>query len=462
MQSTAAIAPDGTIYVGSEDDNLYAIKPDGMKKWKFKTGGAIESSPAISADGTIYVGSDDSHLYAVNPNGSLKWKFLADAGFRVVSSPAIGADGTVYVGSDDGSLYALELPISPFSSVFLTLEGFGTDLGTQGYYQTVDPQSLRPTLGAWWGTNGFDPSTGIGVGETRTAYLNNNDLGFGRDMHCRQNGSNVACYVTNYGNPDQDPNNANLALKADKSKAKATVAMEYSAIEGQPNRIVKFFVFNGGQSTAIRVTSADLDGFGEKFVPQLCLNCHGGVYSPKGLIPSLKEVDMGSSFREFDLASFKYPMFRARPLQEQSFKKLNAIVRATNPSAAIKELIDGWYSPNRMTQNSSFVPNGWMKDLNGVKSHPIQNLYKVVVAGSCRTCHVALDSVNSNSSISWATYAQFQQSRNAILSFVCDPSSREMPHALVTFKNFWLTPNRPATLAAFSDGTNWPAFGGCK
>ncbi|MCP4694200.1 MAG: PQQ-binding-like beta-propeller repeat protein, partial [Desulfobacterales bacterium] len=34
-------------------------------KWRFETGGAVSSSPAIGGDGTIYVGSQDHHLYAI-------------------------------------------------------------------------------------------------------------------------------------------------------------------------------------------------------------------------------------------------------------------------------------------------------------------------------------------------------------------------------------------------------------
>ncbi|MGB4374776.1 MAG: PQQ-binding-like beta-propeller repeat protein [Defluviitoga tunisiensis] len=39
------------------------MNPDGSLKWKYKTGGLINSSPAIGSDGTIYVGSDC--LYAI-------------------------------------------------------------------------------------------------------------------------------------------------------------------------------------------------------------------------------------------------------------------------------------------------------------------------------------------------------------------------------------------------------------
>jgi outer membrane protein assembly factor BamB len=59
------IDADGTIYVGSLDDNLYAINPDCTKKWAFKTGAHVYSSPAIGADGTAYIGSDDENFYAI-------------------------------------------------------------------------------------------------------------------------------------------------------------------------------------------------------------------------------------------------------------------------------------------------------------------------------------------------------------------------------------------------------------
>jgi outer membrane protein assembly factor BamB len=106
VSSSPAIGADGTIYVGSEDYNLYAINPDGTQRWSLFTGGVIRSSPAIGADGTIYVGSEDRNLYAINPDGTKRWSLLTGAG--VYSSPAIGPDGTIYVGSMDGNLYAID------------------------------------------------------------------------------------------------------------------------------------------------------------------------------------------------------------------------------------------------------------------------------------------------------------------------------------------------------------------
>ena len=37
----------------------------GIKLWEFKTGGPGTYSPAIGSDGTVYVGSDDTKLYAI-------------------------------------------------------------------------------------------------------------------------------------------------------------------------------------------------------------------------------------------------------------------------------------------------------------------------------------------------------------------------------------------------------------
>ncbi|MBU1626803.1 PQQ-binding-like beta-propeller repeat protein [bacterium] len=69
------IGADGTIYAGSDDCFLYAIKPDGSEKWRYKAEDAVRSTPVLGSDGTIYVGSRDTYLYAIYPDGSLKWKF---------------------------------------------------------------------------------------------------------------------------------------------------------------------------------------------------------------------------------------------------------------------------------------------------------------------------------------------------------------------------------------------------
>jgi hypothetical protein len=64
--SSPVVDLDGTIYVGSEDGNVYAINPNGMQKWIFPTGGEVRSSPAIGKAGFIHIGSNDTNFYAIS------------------------------------------------------------------------------------------------------------------------------------------------------------------------------------------------------------------------------------------------------------------------------------------------------------------------------------------------------------------------------------------------------------
>jgi len=105
IHSSPAIGTDGTLYFGARDGKFYALTPAGRLRWIFPTGGWVDASPAIGADGTLYFGSWDKYFYALNPDGRLKWKFATGA--VVNSSPAIAQDGTVYFGSHDQKLYAL-------------------------------------------------------------------------------------------------------------------------------------------------------------------------------------------------------------------------------------------------------------------------------------------------------------------------------------------------------------------
>jgi len=110
LLSCPAIAVDGTIYIGSWDNCLHAVNPDGTRKWTFDTDDEIVSSPAIGSDGTIYFGTmagagTIGKIFALNPNGTEKWQY--STGYDVMSDPAIGDDGTVYIGSADDYLYAI-------------------------------------------------------------------------------------------------------------------------------------------------------------------------------------------------------------------------------------------------------------------------------------------------------------------------------------------------------------------
>jgi len=106
VASSPVIGLENNIYVGSYDEYLYSINPNGNLSWKFKTNGGIASSPAVDSDGIIYVGSNDDNLYAIYPNGTLKWKYTTRE--DILSSPVIDSQGMIYFGSKDFNLYSLD------------------------------------------------------------------------------------------------------------------------------------------------------------------------------------------------------------------------------------------------------------------------------------------------------------------------------------------------------------------
>src|ERR1700686_3335974 len=73
--------------------------------WTFASKGEL-TAPALVVDNRVYVGSQDQHLYALDvETGHQIWTYVTRR--RIVSAP-IFADGIIYVTSLDGSVTALE------------------------------------------------------------------------------------------------------------------------------------------------------------------------------------------------------------------------------------------------------------------------------------------------------------------------------------------------------------------
>ena len=109
IYTTPVIAPDGTIYIGSNEGYLFALNTNGTIKWSYSAGYPLQSSPIIDGSGSIYFGAGNN-VYAVGDAGSqayAKWltPFVTNA--HVNSSPALSPNGYLYFGSDDGYVYAI-------------------------------------------------------------------------------------------------------------------------------------------------------------------------------------------------------------------------------------------------------------------------------------------------------------------------------------------------------------------
>jgi hypothetical protein len=325
------------------------------------------------------------------------------------------------------------------TGAFLPADGEQT---ATAYYAAIDPNGDKELLGDWWTQNSFGAD---GSGGTRAPYLNYNDLGFGRDMHCLENGADLACYVTNYGAPDQNPANADAA--EDQIGAGATVTMEYDASEPDGSKRVQFFVYGGGDSTAPRLKFADLDGLGPKPVPHLCQVCHGGTFD------EVSNKAVHARFREFDLPSFKYSANRSWDYGQNTlnaaelgaFGTLNSMVRDISPNPSpIRSLIDAWYPGADFTLApvQPQEPVGWNTQPTG---------YQDVFGQSCRTCHVARDAGGGDSYITFNTYTNFENTDYAVCG-----SPKLMPNAFITYKNFWTDPARVLLYQALTGSGSCP------
>ncbi|MBN1593953.1 MAG: PQQ-binding-like beta-propeller repeat protein [Candidatus Coatesbacteria bacterium] len=111
ITSSPCVGPDGAIYFGSNDCNIYAVDPTGTLRWSYPTNSWVRSSPALDKDGNLYVGSLDHNLYCLNEEGELNWK--VDLGDQIIASCALDSRGYVFVGtnfttSDGGKEFCLD------------------------------------------------------------------------------------------------------------------------------------------------------------------------------------------------------------------------------------------------------------------------------------------------------------------------------------------------------------------
>jgi eukaryotic-like serine/threonine-protein kinase len=126
IASSIAVA-NGVVYIDTSGPNgvVDALSAaTGQLLWSFTTSGGFDSSSPTVANGVVYVGSTDDNVYALNSaTGAELWRF--PTGSSVESSPAV-VNGRVYVGSDDGNIYVFGLP------------------GSQPAEARPRPSSLRP------------------------------------------------------------------------------------------------------------------------------------------------------------------------------------------------------------------------------------------------------------------------------------------------------------------------------
>lgn len=310
------------------------------------------------------------------------------------------------------------------------------------YYTAINAETM---FDDWKNRNQFN------LGDDATAYyFNAGDLEFGRAMHMKnRSDGGIAYYVTNFATADQ-------AFGGAAGDVIATVAMEYSQYPsmapGAP-RFTKFYVFD---KTGNRVNSAELDNRGDKYVPGLCVVCHGGTLPPN-IAAATPPGNTDSRFIPFDLKSFQaaeplhpgFPAMLPRAAQEDSFRKLNeGVYLHTGATTSQTAVIDAWYAPGGVsnpgqTQQDGIgnIPFFWNSLSGGGASLTDSQFYYDVIRPSCRACHTS-----RGPGLDFGDPASFQSLGGLVIPAIC--TSGQMPQSFVTWRNFWhsLAPKRQPTL----------------
>lgn len=100
-----AIGPNGTVYT-TVDHEAVAVTDEGSLghvEWRFNVGAAIEVSPAIAPDGTVVIGTNSPYQYGLTPNGQVRWKVRRES--ETYSSTSVTRDGLAYYGDNNGVVY---------------------------------------------------------------------------------------------------------------------------------------------------------------------------------------------------------------------------------------------------------------------------------------------------------------------------------------------------------------------
>jgi outer membrane protein assembly factor BamB len=123
--ASATIGPDGTIYVGADNSNFYAIDPNGQQKWLFEADrelAGIWTTAALSADNsTLFFGANGGGMYALTAkDGTLKWKYPVYG--SIYASPALDSRGTLYVATTAGQVLALDSTVGTAVAVYEAIE----------------------------------------------------------------------------------------------------------------------------------------------------------------------------------------------------------------------------------------------------------------------------------------------------------------------------------------------------
>jgi outer membrane protein assembly factor BamB len=80
-----------------------------VQRWVFNAGSAIRSGPTIGADGTVYAGTENAKLYAVKPDGEAAWSYDMPDGGGAPTYAVLTNRNRIIAGAQAGLVVGLNL-----------------------------------------------------------------------------------------------------------------------------------------------------------------------------------------------------------------------------------------------------------------------------------------------------------------------------------------------------------------
>jgi outer membrane protein assembly factor BamB len=93
VMTSPAVAPDGRVFLGSQDHHAYALTPQGGPLWAVDLGADVDGAPVLGDDGAVYVGTDGDEVVRLDAgDGHVVWRRKVGGFVRGTLSMTRGGD----------------------------------------------------------------------------------------------------------------------------------------------------------------------------------------------------------------------------------------------------------------------------------------------------------------------------------------------------------------------------------